>query len=224
MKINADFSARAIVHGPATEWVASPMPGVHRKLLDRVGGEVARATSIVRYAPGSRFSEHTHSGGEEFIVLEGVFQDEHGDYPAGSYVRNPIGTHHVPRSDGGCTILVKLWQFADDDRDQFALDLDSLATGEGDGEVASAILHRHRGEIVALETWRAGAQRGLGDAGGLELFVLDGEIHVDGERLDRHDWLRLPPGDSARAESGPGGARLWLKRGHLLEIIVPPAN
>ncbi|GAL13613.1 hypothetical protein JCM19233_4618 [Vibrio astriarenae] len=51
--------------------------------LDRVGGEVARATSIVRYKPNSAFSPHTHDGGEEFFVLEGVFSDEHGDYPQG---------------------------------------------------------------------------------------------------------------------------------------------
>lgn len=109
MEINADFTDRAIVHGARTAWVPSPMPGVERRMLDRIGGEVARATSIVRYAPDSRFSDHTHDGGEEFFVLEGVFQDEHGDFPAGCYVRNPPTTHHAPRSKLGCTILVNLW-------------------------------------------------------------------------------------------------------------------
>ena len=85
------------------------MAGVDRRMLDRVGGEVARATSIVRYAEGSSFPEHTHSGGEEFIVRDGGFQDEHGDFPAGTYVRKPAGTHHIPRSEPGCTIFVKLW-------------------------------------------------------------------------------------------------------------------
>lgn len=103
------------------------MAGVDRRMLDRIGNEVARATSIVRYAEGSAFSEHTHSGGEEFIVLEGVFQDEHGDYPAGTYVRNPVGTHHIPRSDAGCTIFVKLWQFDPDDQEQIAIDLNTVA-------------------------------------------------------------------------------------------------
>ena len=77
------------------------MVGVDRRPLDRIGEEVARATSIVRYAPGSRFSAHTHGGGEEFIVLDGVFQDEHGDYPPGTYVRNPPGTRHTPGSEPG---------------------------------------------------------------------------------------------------------------------------
>ena len=58
-------------------------------MLDRIGDEVARATSIVRYAPHSHFSPHTHGGGEEFLVLDGVFQDEHGDYPAGHLCPQP---------------------------------------------------------------------------------------------------------------------------------------
>src|SRR6516165_7170873 len=57
--------------------------------VHRIGDEVARATSVVRYAPKSRFSAHIHGGGEEFLVLDGVFQDEHGDFPVGSYIRNP---------------------------------------------------------------------------------------------------------------------------------------
>jgi anti-sigma factor ChrR (cupin superfamily) len=107
MRINADFTKRASVHAGAADWVQSPMPGVERRMLDRIGDEVARATSIVRYAPGTAFSPHTHSGGEEFYVLDGTFQDERGDYPAGSYVRNPPTSRHTPRSQAGCTIFVK---------------------------------------------------------------------------------------------------------------------
>ena len=114
--INADFTQRVVVGPPPPDqWCASPLPGVERHLLDRVGGEVARATSVVRYAAGSRFERHTHGGGEEFLVLDGVFSDEHGDYPAGSYVRNPPGTSHTPYSVEGCTLFVKLRQFAPDD-------------------------------------------------------------------------------------------------------------
>ena len=89
MNLNADFTKRVVVHAASLDWKASPMPGVERRMLDRIGDEVARATSIVRYAPESHFSPHVHGGGEEFLVLEGVFQDEHGDFPAGYYVRNP---------------------------------------------------------------------------------------------------------------------------------------
>src|SRR5690606_10081096 len=114
----ADFSVPAVVHAARLEWVASPSPGVHRRMLFRIGEEKARATSIVRYAPNSHFPRHAHPGGEEFLVLEGTFQDETGDFPAGTYVRNPPGTAHAPGSDAGCTIFVKLWQFREDDRDK----------------------------------------------------------------------------------------------------------
>ena len=116
MELNADFSQRVAVHAARLPWVASPIAGVDRRMLDRIGEEVARATSIVRYAPASRFSAHTHGGGEEFLVLDGVFQDEHGDYPAGSYVRNPPTSRHTPGSASGCILFVKLWQFDLEDR------------------------------------------------------------------------------------------------------------
>ncbi|MCZ6729503.1 MAG: cupin domain-containing protein, partial [SAR324 cluster bacterium] len=103
MKINADLGERALVDSNGMDWVASPERGVERKMLDRDGGEVARATTIVRFAPGSYFSAHGHGGGEELFVLEGVFSDEYGDYPAGTYLRNPIGSTHTPFSEGGCT-------------------------------------------------------------------------------------------------------------------------
>ena len=105
MELNADFSQKVVVDTDSLEWQPSPMKGVDRRMLDRIGDEVARATTIVRYAPGSKFSAHSHGGGEEFIVLDGVFQDEHGDYPAGTYVRNPPTTSHTPGSDAGCTIF-----------------------------------------------------------------------------------------------------------------------
>src|SRR5271169_4774082 len=126
MNLNSDFGARAAVHAARLDWTPSPIPGVDRRMLDRIGDEVARATSIVRYAPHSHFSAHTHGGGEEFLVLDGVFQDEHGDYPAGAYVRNPPTTSHSPGSEPGCTLFVKLWQFAASDRRHVCLDTNSL--------------------------------------------------------------------------------------------------
>lgn len=127
MEINADFSQRVMVHAARLPWVPSPMAGVERRMLDRIGDEVARATSIVRYAPGSKFSPHTHGGGEEFLVLDGVFQDEHGDFSAGSYVHNPPTSHHTPSSVPGCTLFVKLWQFDLADRNQVRINTATMA-------------------------------------------------------------------------------------------------
>jgi anti-sigma factor ChrR (cupin superfamily) len=159
MELNADFSQRVAVHAAKLPWVASPIPGVDRRMLDRVGDEVARATSIVRYAPASRFSAHTHGGGEEFLVLDGVFQDEHGDYPAGSYVRNPPTSRHTPGSVSGCVLFVKLWQFDLQDRTPVRRDTQVLvythAPGRPGVEIA-ALFHDSR-EEVWMERWQPNA-------------------------------------------------------------------
>jgi hypothetical protein len=96
MKINANFNERVVINANEMSWTPSPMPGVERKMLDRIGEEIARATSLVRYAPNSHFSAHIHGGGEEFLVLDGEFNDAAGCYPAGTYVRNPVGSSHAP--------------------------------------------------------------------------------------------------------------------------------
>lgn len=226
MQINAEFDKPAFAHTDQLGWQASPMPGVDRRMLDRIGDEVARATSIVRYAEGSAFSEHTHSGGEEFIVLEGVFQDEHGDYPAGTYVRNPVGTHHIPRSEPGCTIFVKLWQFNPADQDQFSIDLNAveLTPDPRRKGVSSAILADREYERVVLERWEEGVSSELDLVGGCEILVLEGAVEHGGEVFGRHDWLRFPEGAAVSFTAKEDGARFWIKSGHLSQITVPDQN
>ena len=217
MDLNSDFSQRVVVHTDQIDWVASPMRGVDRRMLDRIGDEVARATTIVRYAPDSHFSAHTHTGGEEFIVLEGVFQDEHGDFPVGTYVRNPPTSSHTPGSKDGCTIFVKLWQFDMDDRtaattDMSALDLAPDADRRG---VRSAVLFRDDREEVRVEVWDAGASIELDLPDGGEILVLEGSATEGGDDLEKHDWLRLPMGATLRADAGDNGTRVWMKLGHI---------
>src|SRR3954451_12085317 len=155
MELNADFSQRVAVHAARLPWLASPIAGVDRRMLDRIGDEVARATSIVRYAPASRFSAHTHGGGEEFLVLDGVFQDEHGDYPAGSYVRNPPTSRHTPGSEPGCVLFVKLWQFDLADRTPVRLDTANMGFEPAPGRdgVSTLPLFQDARESVRLERW-----------------------------------------------------------------------
>jgi len=107
MRVNADFAAPAFARTAGMDWTPSPTVGVERRMLDRVGDEVARATSLVRYAPRSRFPEHSHARGEEFLVLEGVFADEHGEYPAGDWLRLPPGSRHAVTSEAGAVLWVK---------------------------------------------------------------------------------------------------------------------
>jgi anti-sigma factor ChrR (cupin superfamily) len=220
MEINADFSRRVAVHAARLPWVPSPMAGVERRMLDRIGDEVARATSIVRYAPGSRFSPHTHGGGEEFLVLEGVFQDEHGDFPAGSYVRNPPTSRHTPASATGCILFVKLWQFDPADRKEVKLNTAAMAyeaaANRPGVELLSLFYDDH--EDVRLERWMPGAAITLNVSGGAELLVLDGGYGEGGESFEPLSWLRLPTGSVLQAKAGAEGCRIWIKTGHLLTI------
>lgn len=218
MLINGNFNLRAASHSDARAWVPSPMPGVSRRMLDRVGGEIARATSVVRYAPGSRFSSHAHAGGEEFFVLDGTFEDEHGSYPAGTYVRNPPGTSHAPSSSEGCTMLVKLWQFDAADRNLVRLAVDRISPRDEAAApgATSILLHQDSRETVTLETWASGVSIHRQPRGGIELFVVGGSFDEGGEAFQTHSWLRLPDGAALRATAGPRGARVWIKEGHLL--------
>lgn len=220
MELNADFSRRAAVHASRLAWVPSPTAGVERRMLDRIGDEVARATSIVRYAAGSRFPAHTHGGGEEFLVLDGVFQDEHGDFPAGSYVRNPPTTRHTPGSAPGCVLFVKLWQFDPADRTEMRIETADLPYRPAAGRPGVEILplFRDADEDVRLERWAPGVAVAQKLPGGAEFLVLAGDFAEAGERFEAQSWLRLPSGGELRATAGPAGCTLWLKTGHLRQL------
>ena len=154
-------------------------------------------------------------------MLEGVFSDETGDFPAGTYVRNPIGTRHAPHSDPGCTILVKLHQFDPADTHRFHLDTYRLSFvhGPADG-VEEAILHEVPGETVRILRMSPGARLpARDDHGGEEIFVLDGAIEDAHGRYPAGSWIRTPPGEPHAIEA-PGGARLWVKTGHLAALVA----
>lgn len=221
MRINDDLTRAVIVHASKQAWVQSPAPGVERRMLFRIGEEKSRATSLVRYAPGSAFPQHVHTGGEEFVVLEGVFQDGAGDYPAGSYVRNPPGSAHAPAAKEGATIFVRLWQFRESDHTQLV-----RKPGEGaetparEGAASATILFDDGHEQVRWEEWKPGGQVRIDVDQGLELLVISGDLHVDGESMSAHDWARFPAGHALRAEVGAEGASVWMKLGPLLHADV----
>lgn len=233
MEINADFKQLAFEHGATMPWVASPMPGVARRMLDRIGDELARATSIVRYDPGSHFSSHVHSGGEEFLVLDGIFQDEHGDYPPGTYVRNPINTEHTPSSAPGCEIFVKLWQFGAAEKEIVRTDTNTMTLTRSTKRqgVQSGTLYSDDRETVAIEQWDNNAAISLCHAGGLELLVMEGNFKITdtgrtgqsagGESFVKKSWLRVPKDENVTVTAGARGARIWVKYGHLDYLTVP---
>jgi hypothetical protein len=220
MELNADFSRRVVVHAAKLAWTASPTAGVERRMLDRIGEEVARATSIVRYAPQSRFSAHTHGGGEEFLVLDGVFQDEHGDFPTGFYVRNPPTSSHTPGSAPGCTIFVKLWQFDPDDRTEVRIEAGKTAFEPAPDRPGVEVmpLFEDAREEVRLERWASEARIELALPQGAEFLVLSGSFEERGESFAEQSWLRLPAKATLQAKAGAEECRVWIKTGHLANV------
>ena len=210
MHIRADLSQSAQVQPEEWDWVDSPQAGVRRVMLDRVGDEVAVATSLVRYAPESRFPSHGHARGEEFIVLEGEFADEHGRYPPGSYVRNPPGTSHAPFSDPGCLIWVKLRQFYPEDLEQMVVQLDTAIPGKGH---QVQVIHEYDDERVAEVTAAAGEEVELPAAGvAQEILVLEGRVSVAGESLVPMSWLRVPAGEGVTFAAEVPSRLFWKLR------------
>jgi anti-sigma factor ChrR (cupin superfamily) len=216
-RVNADFSERVVIATDALPWIPSPQAGVERRLLDRIGGEVARATSLVRYAAASAFPEHDHMLGEEFLVLSGVFSDEHGDYPAGTYVRNPPRSHHSPRTAPGCVILVKLRQMPPTETGRVVIDTSAAAwqAGSAAGVERLPLYAVPGGEDVALERLAPGVSQAEVDCpAGEEIFVLSGHLDDGHGAHGSGTWIRNPAGFRHPLGSADG-VTYWVKRGHL---------
>jgi anti-sigma factor ChrR (cupin superfamily) len=87
-------------------WRAGLVPGLSVMPLHSHDGI---NTALVKWAPQTRFNTHTHPGGEEIFVLDGLFQDEAGDYPAGTWLRSPRWSRHTPFTGAeGALIYVKV--------------------------------------------------------------------------------------------------------------------
>ncbi|MEO1251107.1 MAG: cupin domain-containing protein [Pseudomonadota bacterium] len=220
MRINADFSKRVVIRPGDIEWIASPVSSVERKMLDRIGEEKARATTVVRFAPGSSFPTHVHDGGEEYFVLDGVFSDASGDYPAGTYVRNPIGTSHAPYTKEGATILVKLHQFNASDEKKIVINTNAERFVQGPSRGLTVLpLHGFGAEHTALVKWEPGARhRWHRHWGGEEIFVLDGVFSDEFGDYPKGSWLRNPH-LSAHMPYSKTGALILVKTGHLPQYM-----
>ncbi len=219
--INTDLSQRAVVDINASNWVNSPLPGVNRKYLERDGGDhhpqgLKRASTIVRYDPGSSYTPHIHHTGEEFLVLEGVFSDEHGNYPAGTYARNPWGSRHTPYSKDGCTIFVKLYQIQQEDKAQKVVNSNDAAyISSHNNQILTTPLHAYKKEKVAIERWMPNTKLDQqAHPGGEEIFVLEGAFEDDFGQYQKGTWLRNP-GKSTLNRGSKTGCLIYRKTGHL---------
>ncbi len=220
MLVNPDFSRRAVVTAVDHRWVPSPQPGVERVMLDRLGGERARATSLVRYAPGSVFPAHGHPGGEEILVLSGTFSDDSGHYGPGWYLRNPPGSAHQPSSAEGALIFVKLWQMPADEAGPVRIDTRDPASWHRERSREVCPLYTSHSEQVSLQRLASGEPVILDLRGGAEMLVVDGRLAEGQETFEGGSWLRLPPGSACAFRAGTDGVTLYLKTGHLAGLAA----
>lgn len=212
---NTDFTIPIVVDVSALAWHASPNPAVWRKSLYREGGEYGPVTSVVRYDAASRFASHVHPGGEEILVLDGVFSDERGDYPTGVYLLNPEGSAHAPFSREGCLLFVRLRQYAGKDRPQLVLNTvtQDWATTDNDGVVEKS-LYRQSGYAESMSLLRCApgaAVRLPAKSGIMEIFVIDGAIQGRTGNHQALSWLRLPPATAGHTLQSRSGALLYVR-------------
>jgi anti-sigma factor ChrR (cupin superfamily) len=213
--INMEFEKRVVINTTQQDWVSSPRAGVWRKPLAREEAERGHATSIVRHDPGSSFSRHDHPLGEEILVLQGVFSDESGDYPAGTYFRNPEGFLHAPFSKEGCEILVKLHQFKSGDGSHVCIDAHTADWQQGNGNLQVLPLHDFESESVALVRWPAGERfESHVHPGGEEIYVISGELIDEHGRYPAGTWIRSPH-MSRHEPYVEQDTVIWVKVGHL---------
>lgn len=213
--LNMNFAERIVIDTESMSWLASPARGVWRKPLEREEAESGHTTSIVRYEAGSQFKTHPHPMGEEILVLDGVFSDQYGDYPAGTYIRNPPGSSHAPFSKQGCTILVKLNQFDTRDSATVRIDTSKQQWLAGQGGLEVMPLHNFEHEHVALVKWPVGERfQPHKHFGGEEIFVLSGEFRDEHGHYPQGSWIRSPH----MSEHFPFVEQqtiIWVKTGHL---------
>ena len=214
--INGDLTVRVAVDTAAMDWTPSPSRTVFRKRVHLVGpAEAGQVTSVVRYEPRSTFHGHGHPDGEEILVLDGEFSDEHGDWPRGTYLLNPEGFQHAPFSRDGCVLFVKLRQFPGRAREHVALRTESMPWEPARAGVAVRRLYAQPGfaDSMRLERWKPRARLGRLDyPNGAELFVLEGSFADAEGAFARGAWLRLPPGAS-HLPSTEEGCVLYIKEG-----------
>jgi anti-sigma factor ChrR (cupin superfamily) len=216
MNLHDDYSHRIVLNHNDLPWVPSPEAGVQRRMLDRRGDEVARATSIVRYEPGTKFAAHTHDLGEEIFVLEGVFSDETGDYPAGSYIMNPRGSSHAPFSEIGCLLFVKLRHLGPEQQHREVVDTTRTPWLQGLVPGLKVMPLMQQGTGSTLVRWAPqtffNPHRHFG---GEEIFVVDGVFEDEHGRYPQGSWIRSPHMSQHQPFSREG-CTILVKTGHLL--------
>ncbi|MEE9327022.1 MAG: cupin domain-containing protein [Cocleimonas sp.] len=193
IQLNMDFSKVAKHCLNNADWQTSRADGVSRIALEREAAESGHTTSFVKFKSGSYFPRHSHPQGEELYVIDGVFSDENGDYPAGTYIRNPPGSNHKPFTKEGCTLFVKLDQFQQDDAQQVVIKPEDRTWSDGIGNLKVMPLHAFNTESTSLVWWpKNEIFQQHTHFGGEEVLVLKGTFIDEHGEYKTGSWIRSP--------------------------------
>ena len=219
MNLHSDYTQRVVLHQEDLPWVDSPEPGVQRRMLDRIGDEQAKATSIVRYEPNTRFVAHRHDLGEEILVLDGVLSDEYGDYPAGTYLMNPPGSSHAPYSESGCTLFVKLRHLGDEQRERELIDTNTAEWLQGLVPGLTVMPLMRQGSGSTLVRWAPNTYfNPHRHYGGEEIYVVYGVFADEYGTYPKGSWIRSPH-LSMHTPYSKEGCTIFVKTGHLISEV-----
>ncbi len=219
MNLHSDYTQRVVLHQEDLPWVDSPEPGVQRRMLDRIGDEQAKATSIVRYEPNTRFTAHQHDLGEEILVLDGVLSDEYGDYPAGTYLMNPPGSSHAPYSESGCTLFVKLRHLGDEQQERELIDTNTAEWLQGLVPGLTVMPLMRQGSGSTLVRWAPNTYfNPHRHYGGEEIYVVDGVFADEYGTYPKGSWIRSPH-LSMHTPYSKEGCTIFVKTGHLISEV-----
>jgi anti-sigma factor ChrR (cupin superfamily) len=216
LQLHSDFAQRYVVDTNSLHWLPSPTPGIDRRMVERDGGEIARASTVVRYAAGSTFPSHRHDLGEEILVLEGSFSDAHGEYGAGTYIKNPPGSSHSPSTLVGCVLWVKLRHLDPADVVRTVVDTRQAAWHQGLVSGLTVLPLSEFGTThTAMVRWAPqtffNPHRHYG---GEEIFVVDGVFEDEHGRYEKGTWIRSPHMSQHQPFSREG-CTILVKTGHL---------
>ncbi len=213
--LNLDFSQRLVIGAYQLAWVPAPAPKVWHKQFESEMPERGRATSLVRYQAGARFHRHSHPLGEEILVLSGTFSDEHGEYPSGTYVRNPPGFTHEHYSENGCVLFVKVDHFHPGDDQRVVIHTDEVSWTSRECGISMVTLHRYEQEHTALVRWPQGQCAPVHQRwGGEEVLILEGQLADEMGDYPHHTWIRCPH-LSEHNFTTKEGALVFIKNSHL---------
>jgi len=189
VNFNLDISKKVVIDTTNKTNKSLSKNGITKVILEGELENSEQTSSIIEYSPNTQLQIWSHPFGEEIFVLEGIFSNKNGDYPAGTYIRNSSMISDKSFSKKGCKIFIKSNQTNSIDNTQIVIDTNISKWLKGYGNLEVIPLY----ENTALVKWPK-SEKFVQHShyGGEEIFVLKGEFIDEHGRYPKGTWLRSP--------------------------------